>query len=465
MKRAVHNVLLLLVLISGVIVGAISTIATDLASAQTGQPQVFVAKIDDAVTPVTARYIKRAINRAEDRNAAALVFTMNTPGGLGSAMDDIIDDILKSTLPVVVYVSPVNARAASAGVFITYAANIAVMAPGTNIGSASPIMEGTTGSVTSDETLKKKVMNDAIARITNLANLRGRNADWAVTAVRDAANITADQALSLGVINLIEPDLPSLLNAIDGMNVTTASGPVTLHTAGAAVTTIDLRLFERFLLVLANPTLAYLLVSFGLIGIYLELSHPGISIPGLFGGIALILGLLGLGGLPVTWAGLGLILLSFVLFIVDLFVPSFGILTIAGLASFLIGSNILIADGSPDGLDIPRHIIWTMTGCLAATAIFLGMFVLRGQYWRKKSGKAAMIGRVGTATTALNPAGMVYVFGEYWQATTSGESVEAGSNVMVDAIDGLRMRVHPVTVGQPPDPRAVGDRRTVIPVR
>src|SRR5215218_7293443 len=286
-------------------------------------PEVYVGQIDGTITPVMARYVERAIERAEKANAAAIVFEMDTPGGLSSAMDDIIRDIIESDVPVVVYVTPRGARAASAGVYIGYAAHISVMAPGTNIGSASPVFLDETGNVTDgSETLQNKVMNDAISQITNLANYRGRNAEWAVDSVKNAANITADEALQINVIDYEEPDLESLLNDMDGMTVQMKNGTATLETAGAEVNTIEMGLLEGFLQLLAEPTIAYLLVSFGMLGLFLELSHPGVIVPGVVGGLALLLGLYALGTLPVNWTGVLLIIFGFILFAADLYVPS-----------------------------------------------------------------------------------------------------------------------------------------------
>jgi membrane-bound serine protease (ClpP class) len=308
-------------------------------------------------------------------------------------------------------------------------------------------------------------MNDAIARITNLAELRGRNVEWAISAVKDAANITSQQALDLGVIDLIEPDLTTLLADINGRTVTTEAGQVTLNTANARVDEIDLGLIERFLQLLAEPTLAYLLVSFGLLALYIELSNPGLGVPGIFGGIALLLGLLGLGSLPVAWVGLGLMVLAFALFIADLFVPSLGMLTIGGLVSFVIGSNILIAEGSPRDLQVPQPIVYTMTACLAVAAALLGMAVVRVQFRRTQTGKAGMIGQVGVARTQLAPDGMVLVFGEIWTATAVDSPIEEGENIAVTSVNGLALTVRRATAEEVVASIDTGDRRAVIPVR
>jgi membrane-bound serine protease (ClpP class) len=446
-----------------------------IASAQeSSRPKVILAKIDGTITPVMERYVQRAINTAEKDNAAAIVFEMDTPGGLSTAMDDIVDDILQSDVPVVVYVAPRSARAASAGVFITYAAHVAAMAPGTNIGSASPIFTDSDGSGTDgNETLRKKVTNDAVSQIVNLANLRGRNAEWGEAAVREAVNVTADEALKLNVIDLIAPDLPTLLDQIDGRTVQMETGSATLATKGATVRTLDMNVVEGLLQLIADPTIAYLLLSLGLLGLYVEFSHPGITVPGVAGGISVLLGLFSLGTLPVNWAGVLLIALAFILFAVDLFVPSFGTLTIGGLVSFVLGSYLLFSGDAPPGYQVARPVIWTVTGCLLAFSLFLGAAVLRARLRPPATGKQAMIGAVGRAKTALNPRGMVFVDGELWtSALEPGGPAElpANSQVVVTRVQGLRLAVRPATAAdlaraeQDGRRQEVGDRREVVPV-
>jgi membrane-bound serine protease (ClpP class) len=456
---------LIATLVCTVAVGLVLSLIVPATHAQSDQPIVVVAKMDGPITPVMARYIGRAISRAEDRSASALVIEMNTPGGLSSAMDDIIDDILHSKVPVIVYVSPTNARAASAGVYITYASHIAAMAPSTNIGSASPVMTGSTGNAQSDATMKEKVTNDAVARITNLAQLRGRNVEWAVSAVEDAANITSQQALDLHVIDLLEPSRDQLLADVNGRTVNLESGPVTLNTANAQIQNVDMGFLEQFLQMLADSTLAYLLVSFGMLGIFIELSHPGISFPGIFGGIALLLGLLGLGSLPVAWGGLAFMALGFVLFVIDIFVASAGLLTIGGLISFLIGSNILISNGAPSDQQIPAYVTWTMTACLAGAALLLGMVVAKSQLRRPQTGKPGMIGQIGVTRTALDPSGMVLVFGELWAATAETPPIAPGQNVAVTAVNGMSLLVRRATAEEVIAFSDVADRRAVVPVQ
>jgi membrane-bound serine protease (ClpP class) len=434
--------------------------------AQSGQPRVVVGQIDGTITPVMARYVERVINRAERDDAAAVVFEMDTPGGLGSAMDDIIRDILESEVPVVVYVSPRGARAASAGVYITYAAHVAAMAPGANIGSASPVLIGADDS--EESTMDRKVTNDAVAQIKNLAALRGRNAEWAEAAVRDAVNITADEAASLGVIDLLAPDLDSLLQLIDGRTVELATGPATLSTANAVTDGVGMTWLEDFLQVLADPTVAYLLISLGLLGIYVEFSHPGISVPGIFGAISVLLGLFALGTVPVNWAGILLIALAFVLFAVDIYVPSLGTLTIGGLVSFILGSYLLIGDDAPPGYQIAEPVIWTMSACLLGFSLFLAAAVVKARFRPPATGKESLIGAVGTVRRPLAPRGIVLVRGELWDATLQPGSVEelpVGEPVIVTQVNGLRLTVRPVTAEERASLLApMPDARMVVPV-
>ncbi len=431
------------------------------ALAQADRPLVDVVDFDGTITPVMARYAGHAIDEAEADNAEAVVFVMDTPGGLSSAMDDIIRDILESDVPVVVYTGPRGARAASAGVYITYAAQIAAMAPGTNIGSASPV---SMGGEQMDETMTKKVTNDAVAQITNLANLRGRNAKWAEQAVREAVNVTADEALNLGVIDVVAEDIPALLDKIDGMTVQLASGPVTLQTANAVTDEVGMSWANQFLQLLVDPTVAYLLLSLGSIGIFLEISNPGAVVPGVVGGLALLLGLFGLGTLPVDWTGVLLIGFGIVLLIVDIFVTTLGILTVGGLTSFVIGSYLLFGDSAPPGYAISPLAIWGVTGTLVLFFVLIGGAVVRSQFRKPATGRGGLMGETGVVRKALEPHGQVYLHGELWQAhTADNASIPAGTEVRIVAIDGLMATVQPLNVVRPVpvQPRQPADNATV----
>jgi membrane-bound serine protease (ClpP class) len=433
---------------------------------------VYVGQIDGTITPVMARYVERAIERAEKANAAAIVFEMDTPGGLSSAMDDITRDIIESEVPVVVYVTPRGARAASAGVYIGYAAHIFAMAPGTNVGSASPIFSDGSGDTDGNETLRAKVTNDAVSQIVNFANLRGRNAEWAEKAVREAANITADEALSLGVIDLIAPDLSTLLSDIDGQTVQMENGQETLVTNGAATRSVDMDLLESLLQLLADPTIAYMLLSLGLLGIYVEFSNPGLTLPGVAGGIAILIALFSLGTLPVNWAGVLLILLAFILFAVDLYVPSFGVITIGGIISFILGSYLLVGSDAPPGYNVAPAVIWTLSACFLALSLFLGGAVLRARLRPPATGKNALLGRIGTVRTALQPTGMVFADGELWTADLESQDAEplpVGTKVVIVAVKRLQLVVRAATedevakVDREERSQQVGDAREVVP--
>lgn len=457
-----HRILPALVALLGVIL-----LALQPSIAQDSAPRVRLVEIDGTITPPMASYVDRAIRGAENDNVDAVVLRIDTPGGLSSAMDDIVSDILDSEVPVIAYVSPGNARAASAGVYITYASHIAAMAPGTNIGSASPV-QGTGEDI--DSTMERKVVNDAVARIENLAELRGRNVEWAIAAVRDAENITASRALELGVIDVMAPDLDTLLSDIDGREVTLASGEtVTLHTAGAVVSTTGMNAIESILQLVSEPTIAYLLLSFGTLGIFLELSSPGTFVPGVIGALCLILGLYSLGTLPVNWTGLLLIAFGFALFFIEIFVTSFGILTVGGLAAFIIGSYMLIDDSVPGYGVVSRPAIWTSAALVLASAMTVGLLVLRTQRKRPTTGKSGLIGEIGTARSALSPSGMVYVEGELWTATAEGlaegESIPAGTNVEVVEVNGLRLTVRRTSASLNAEVAQASRRENLVPVQ
>ena len=438
--------------------------------AQEGRGRVDVLTIDDTITPVMAQYVDRGIDRAGREGAAAVVVQIDTPGGLATAMDDIVEDILRSEVPVIAYVSPQGARAASAGVFITYAAHVAAMAPGTNIGSASPVQIGGGDTDEGTSTMDRKVINDAVARIRNLAKLRGRNAEWAERAVREADNITADEALALGVIDLMAPDLQTLLDEVDGRQVSLANGErVALATAGASVSRTGMNTIEQFLQLVSDPTIAYLLLSFGSLGIFLELSNPGTWVPGIVGVLCLIIGFYALGTLPVNWTGVALIAFAFALFFLDLFVTSFGLLLVGGLIAFVVGSYLLIDTNVPGYEGVARPVIWTSAALVLASAAVIGYVVLRSQRRTPSTGAPAMIGAVAEVRRELAPSGLVYLDGELWSATAedlpAGRALPAGSRVEVVGIEGLRLRVRPTNAPLRQDVREASRREHIVPER
>jgi membrane-bound serine protease (ClpP class) len=411
-----------------------------LALAQTAvaadQPRVLAVEFENDINPVTADYLTGAIDQAKDDGYDAVVILMDTPGGLDSAMRDIIKKELESPVPVVVYVYPPGSRAASAGVFITMAADVAAMAPETNIGSSTPIAEGG-GNIPSD--LRRKVINDAAAYIRSLAETHGRNADWAEQAVRKASNLTAQEALDMNVIEVIAPDLPTLLNDIDGMRVEPKG--IVLNTAGAEITTIHMSFWKRILDTIIDPNIIVLLLSLGVLGITVELFNPGLIFPGTFGAISLIVAFFALQVLPVSAAGVLLMLLAAAFFGAEPFVMSHGALALAGAACFVVGSLMLFDPAGPH-YQVSLWVALAIAGTLAAFVLLAVTKIVRARRRPATTGKEELVGQVGVVRRALDPDGLVFVHGELWQARADGETIEPGTTVRVDGIeDGLLLDV------------------------
>lgn len=407
--------------------------------------QVLVATVDGAIFPVVAEYVERVVSDAEAHNAVALVIQLDTPGGLDTSMRQINQSILASRVPVIVYVAPSGARAGSAGVYITYASHLAAMAPGTNIGSATPVQIGEGGEAEVSPEMRAKINNDAVAYIRGLAAHRGRNEQWAEQAVREAANVTAQQALELRIIEIVATDLDDLLRQANGRTVQTAAGPVTLATQGAPVQPLDMNAIEALLKVITDPTIAYLLVSLGSLGLFLELSNPGSVLPGSVGGIFLLLGLYGLGTLPVNYAGALLIAFAFLLFVADVLSASHGVLTVGGVVAFGLGSMLLVnAPDSAPFLAISLSAIVAVTLSFAAFFIFVASSVARTYRRKPVTGRDGLIGSVGVARTALGPRGMVFVGGELWSAVSSVPAAK-GDALEVVGLEGLTLSVRPAT--------------------
>src|SRR4051812_36548094 len=388
------------------------------------------------VNPTLAQYLSRTIDQAEQDGAPALVIEMDTPGGLDSSMRQIIQRILASRVPVVVYVSPPGSRAGSAGVYITYAAHVAAMAPNTNIGSATPVSMGESGEQQMSPEMRAKVTNDAVAYIRSLAEQRGGNADWAEKAVREGANVTAQEAVKTGVVDLMANDVDDLLRQVDGRTVATAGGPVTLHTAGAPVQRVEMGLVDELLHAISDPTIAYILISLGTMGMFFELSSPGAILPGVAGGICLLLGFYALGTLPVNYAGLLLMGFALLLFVVDVFAPTHGVLTLGGLISFVLGSLLLfnVPEAAPWlGLSL-WTIVW-VTAIMAGFFVIVAQLVARSHGLKPAVGREALIGQIGRAKTELTPDGMVWVESAFWEATAQSGTIAAGERVEVVSLE------------------------------
>lgn len=396
---------------------------------------VLLIKIDDPITPTVAEYIIKSIDTAEKQNAEALIIQLNTPGGLVDSTNHIVMRIMSSNLPVVVYVAPSGGRAASAGVFITLSGHIAAMAPTTHIGAASPVqMEGKM-----DETMAKKVTNDLAAMIRGIAEKRGRNAKWAEEAVRKSVSITETEALKLGVIDLIAPDVATLVKRIDGRTVDVVLGKKTLKTADATVKELPMGFRYKLLGIISNPNIAYILMILGFYGLYFELSNPGAIFPGVAGAICLILAFYALQTLPINYAGLMLIILAILLFIAEAFITSHGVLGIGGVVAMLFGSLMLIDSPEPS-LRISWAVILPVVATSALLFIITVTVAVRAHRSRVDTGMEGLIGMRAEAKTDLGADGQVFVRGEYWNAR-SDEPIAKGEKVIVTVVEGLRLKV------------------------
>jgi membrane-bound serine protease (ClpP class) len=407
---------------------------------------VLLLDVNGVIGPTSADIIQTALAQAETQHAAALVLRLDTPGGLDESMRKIVKGILASPVPVIVYVAPDGSRAASAGVFITYAAHVAAMAPGTNLGAAHPV---SLGGEQADETMLAKVTNDAVAYIRSLAALRGRNGDWAEKAVRESVSITADEAVQKGVVDLIAPDLPALLAAADGRTVHTVLGQATIATKGATVAQVEIPWHKKLLALLANPNVAYVLLMLGMYGIIFELSNPGLILPGVVGAICLILAFYAFSALPVSYAGVGLILLAFALFVAEFFVPGFGVLTSGGILALILGS-IMLMDTDVPFLRISWTVLVPVTLFTVGMGVMAVVMAIRSQRRRPVSGEEGMIGRVVTLEQPLGPEGRVWLEGEAWNARADAP-LPAGTRVRVTGFDGLTVLL------APPEPAGAGD--------
>ncbi len=397
---------------------------------------VMAAKLDGVINPVAAEFISQSIERANEVGVEAFVLELDTPGGLVTSMRDIVKSILGSEVPVVVYVSPPGARAASAGTFITISAHVAAMAPQTNIGAAHPVAMGEK----MDETMAEKAVNDAVAYIKSLAEKRGRNAQWAEDAVRKSVSATEEEALEKGVIDLVSATLPALLSDIDGMEVETAGGKRILRTKGATITRVEMGLRHRILDVISDPNIAYILMLLGFYGIFFELTNPGAIFPGVVGGICLILAFYAFQTLPINYAGILLILLGVILFILEISVTSYGALTIGGIIAMVLGSLMLFKDAGP----FLKLSIYTILPAVVVTAVFFTVVIgLAWKAFRSKptTGQEGLVGLEGTAASEVTPeGGTVKVHGEIWSAV-SDEPIQADKKVVVESVKGLKLKV------------------------
>ena len=402
----------------------------------TAAAPVATIQIDGVISPVTVRLVEGALTRAQAEGAGALVIQLDTPGGLERSMRLICQRLLNAEIPVIVYVSPTGARAASAGVFITMAAHVAAMAPATNIGAAHPVALGGGG----DKESLKKIENDAAAFARTIALERGRNVEWAEKAVRQSVSITEREAVKLKVVDLVAESMPDLLDKLDGRSVKTARGPVTLQTRGASVKAIEIGFRDRVLNVITDPNVAYILMMLGMLGLFFELSNPGVILPGVVGGISLILAFFAFQSLPINFAGLLLILFGIVLLIAEIKVVSHGVLAIGGIVAMALGS-LMLFDAPEIGFRVSWRVILPTVGATAGIFLFVIAAGVRALAARSPVGAPALVGETGIARGALSPEGQVLVHGELWRAVARGAPVEEGARVRVVDVKGLTLTV------------------------
>ena len=424
-----------ILLLLGLIITASITIEAEAASSR-----IDVLHVKGVINPVLVDYIERGIEQAEEDRAIALIIQMDTPGGLDTSMRDIVKDIVNARVPVVVYVSPSGARAASAGVFITMAAHVAAMAPNTAIGAAHPVSIGAEGEEGMSETMEEKVVNDAAAYIRSIAEAQGRNMEWAEKAVRESVSATEQEALELNVIDMVAPDLTSLISQLDGRQITMLGGNiVTLHTQGATINHIKMSPIEDFLYAITDPNIAFILLSLATLGIMAEIFNPGLIFPGVLGAISGLLAFYSLGMLPVNYAGVLLIVLAFGLFIAEVFTETFGLFTAGGITSLVIGSLILFKGGPL--FQVNPWLIATVAVIIAALFAFVISRVIRTHRRQASTGREELLGKSAVVKVALEPEGTVFYKGERWAAISDKDRVEAGETVIITKVDGLKLYV------------------------
>lgn len=397
------------------------------------QGDVYVVTINDAISPGIAEYIKNSIDRAENEGAACLIIELDTPGGLAESMRLIIKDILGSTVPIVVFVAPRGARAASAGVMITMAADVAVMAPGTNIGAAHPVGAG--GKDISGK-MSEKVINDMVAHAKSVAEKRGRNPEWVEQAIRESVSVTETEALKENIIDFIAEDTDDLIRQLNGLKIA-EKGELKLDKAEKVIVKPSLR--TNILKTISNPNIAYILLMIGLAGLYFELSHPGAIFPGVIGGISLVLAFFALQTLPVNYAGILLIVLAIIFFIMEMKIPSYGLLSVAGVLSLLLGSLMMFKGTGPD-MRLSLKVLLPTLVLISGFFVFVAGLVFRAQLSKPKTGTKGLVGEIGIVKKALKPEGKVFVHGELWNAKAQ-EEIDENSKVRVINVVNLMLEV------------------------
>lgn len=403
-------------------------------------PGVHVIEVEGIINPVSAKYIVNAIDQAQEENASCLILVLDTPGGLMESMRMIVKKMLSAEVPVVVYVAPSGARAASAGVFVTMAAHVAVMAPSTNIGAAHPV---TLGGKEQDKAMMEKIVNDTVAFAKSIARKRGRNDEWAAKAVEKSVSITEEEALTLNVIDLVSPSLDDLIVSLDGREIALdEKETLVLATKDARVKKISMTWRDRLLDAISHPQIAYLLFLLGMMGIYFEISNPGAILPGVVGGIAIILAFFALQVLPINYAGLALMVLGVILFIAEIKVTSYGLLSVGGIICLLMGSIMLI-DNPTEYLRISWQVIVPAVAVSGGFFVFAVAMAVRARLKKPTTGIEGLLGKIGVAETDFRPDGRVAVHGELWTAE-SEDKIKKGNAVEVIRVDKLKLVVRRV---------------------
>lgn len=430
MKLWFNIITILIFLLLGSVFAAIEDRGNDRES-------IHVIEVDGIINPVSAKYIVRSIDLAHEENAQCLIIVLDTPGGLMESMRQIVKKMLSAEIPVVVYVAPSGARAASAGVFITMAAHVAAMASSTNIGAAHPV---TLGGKEQDKAMMEKIVNDTVAYAKSIARKRGRNDEWAAKAVEKSVSITEEEALKLKVIDLISPSLDNLILQLNGRKIAMDEKKVlVLNTKDAKINQISMTWKDKLLDAISHPQIAYLLFLLGMMGIYFEISNPGAILPGVIGGISIILAFFALQVLPVNYAGLALMILGVILFIAEIKVTSYGLLSVAGIFSLLMGSIMLI-DNPTEYLRLSWQVIIPAVAVSAGFFIFAVTMAIRSRLKKPTTGIEGLAGRIGIAESDFRPDGRVAVYGEIWSAE-SEDKIKKGDKVEVIRVNKLRLTV------------------------
>ncbi len=423
-----------ILLLLGLLITAIT------AQVQAASPIIVVLDAKGVINPVLADYINRGIEEAEDNNATAVIIRMDTPGGLVSSMLEIVEDIIGARVPVVVYVAPAGAWAASAGVFITMSAHVAVMAPATNIGAAHPVTLGGEGEEGLSETEEEKILSILSSKAKTTAELHGRNAEWAEGAVRESISATEQEALELNVIDMIAPDLEALIVQLDGVEVTMLGGAlITLNTQDVTIRRVEMSWMEEFLYAISDPNIAYLLLSLATLGIFVEISNPGLIFPGIVGAICGILAFYSLGNLPVNIAGILFIGLAFALFIGEVFTTTFGLFTAGGVISLVLGSLILFKGGPL--FQVNPWLIASIAISISAFLTFVINRIIRAHHRQAFTGWEELIGKTALVKAALDPDGTVLFKGERWTAASETGRIEPGQDVTINRVESLKLYV------------------------